>query len=65
MILNKTEKNIKTLTSLNNLIHQGCISVSFFQLGSSDPDLTIGRNILTRFIQDAARIVVRLKMRQS
>jgi len=52
-------------TSFDDLVYHGDIAVSFFELGRSNPNVTICGNILSRLVKDFSSILVRLQTGQS
>jgi len=52
------------ITSFNNLVHHVSVAVSFFQLRSSNPDLSISRNVFTSLVQHLTCVVIALQSRQ-
>lgn len=47
--------------SVYNLLHHLSVPIGFFQLGGCNPNMSVGGNIFTRFIQDLAGILIGLK----
>lgn len=45
--------------SVNDLVHHLRVAVGLFQLGSSDPNVTIGGDVLSSLVQDTTGILVR------
>lgn len=46
--------------SVDDLLHHLRVAVGFLQLGGGDPDVPVGGNVLSGFVQDPPSVLVRL-----
>lgn len=46
--------------SVDDLVHHLSVAIGFFKFGSRDPDVPIGGNVLSGFVQDPTGVLIRL-----
>lgn len=47
--------------SVDDLLHHLRVAVGLLQLGGSDPDVAVGGDVLSGFVQDTPSVLVRLQ----